>query len=120
QFVSTTPDLSLEQVEESRERFEKYRDDSKIQRALLDIICAEILDESLRGQVQRNIPKLEAASREGMKPELWADIDSCLKISRHFNVFHWELEFPEAFANGKPLFDLVIANPPWGEIRPYD
>ncbi len=36
-----------------------------------------------------------------------------LKLKHHF--FHWDLEFPEVFANGG--FDVVLGNPPWERIK---
>jgi hypothetical protein len=45
------------------------------------------------------------------------------EISKARRLFHWELEFPEAFFDGRgqrlPLagFDAVLGNPPWEMIR---
>ena len=45
------------------------------------------------------------------------------EVARARHLFHWELEFPEAFfgADGRRLenagFDAVIGNPPWDMIR---
>ncbi len=44
-------------------------------------------------------------------------------VARERHLFHWPLEFPDAFysANGEPLdqpgFDAVIGNPPWEMLR---
>ena len=50
-------------------------------------------------------------------------LEAAEKIARERRLFHWELEFPEAFFNagGRRLdnagFDAVIGNPPWDMIR---
>jgi hypothetical protein len=53
----------------------------------------------------------EAIGR-GQAPAL-ADAASGLAMQNH--VFHWPLEFPEVFADGKG-FDAIVGNPPWDEI----
>src|SRR4051812_31935204 len=50
-------------------------------------------------------------------------LDLAREVSRARRLFHWELEFPEAFfgPDGRRLenagFDAVIGNPPWDMIR---
>ncbi len=36
-------------------------------------------------------------------------------LAQHHRFFHWQLEFPEVFANGG--FDVVLCNPPWERIK---
>ena len=73
----------------------------------------------LRG-LPKNIDLIEKTIRDKKNPEWFNPVKNAVAISQAFRAFHWELEFPEAFSKGKPLFDLVLANPPWNEIRPYD
>jgi hypothetical protein len=64
-------------------------------------------------------------SGSGAMPANLADryLRAADEIARARRLFHWELEFPEAFfnADGSRLehagFDAVIGNPPWDMIR---
>jgi hypothetical protein len=57
------------------------------------------------------------------KPAADAYLESADEIARSKRLFHWELEFPEAFfaSDGTRLpeagFDAIIGNPPWDMIR---
>jgi hypothetical protein len=37
------------------------------------------------------------------------------RLSRQYQFFHWQLAFPEVFANGG--FDCVLGNPPWERVK---
>ena len=41
-------------------------------------------------------------------------------LARAFGAFHWEYEFPDAFAETEWGFDLVVMNPPWEAVMPED
>ncbi len=64
-------------------------------------------------------------SGAGALPSAVADryLDLASDVARARHLFHWELEFPEAFfgADGRRLenagFDAVLGNPPWDMIR---
>jgi hypothetical protein len=63
----------------------------------------------------------------GGRAELWAAADEigrgqtptladkANELAGQNSVFHWPLEFPEVFANGRG-FDAVVGNPPWEEV----
>ena len=38
------------------------------------------------------------------------------ELAEKYHFFHWELEFPEVFAEGG--FDAVVGNPPWDIVKP--
>lgn len=45
--------------------------------------------------------------------------ETAAALSRHFNFFHWHLEFPQVFdTEGGGGFDLVLGNPPWDTLSP--
>lgn len=119
-LVSSPPDLTKKEVEQSRSNYESYRKNCEPQRAVLDMLSAELLDESFSKNLPRNISLVEKSLRENTKPEWWNEVEKAINAARSYRVFHWELEFPEAFLNGEPLFDLLLTNPPWDAIRPYD
>jgi methylase of polypeptide subunit release factors len=39
------------------------------------------------------------------------------QIAEQQKFFHWELEFPEIFNNGKGGFDCILGNPPWEKVK---
>ena len=119
-LVSTPADLTKEEVEQSRSNYESYRSNTDPQRSILDMICAEFLDEKFSKGLPKNIDLIEKTIREKKNPDWFGPVRDAVALSRSLHVFHWELEFPEAFSDGLPLFDLLIANPPWNEIRLYD
>jgi hypothetical protein len=118
--VSTTPDLTKEQVEQSRRNYEKYREDTKPQRSILDLMSAGILDKNLADNVKKNITALKRALQEGKKLEWWSGVEQEVEVADKYRAFHWELEFPEAFASSSTGFDLVVMNPPWEVFMPED
>lgn len=40
------------------------------------------------------------------------------QISEQHRFFHWELEFPDVFADGRKGFDAMLGNPPWNISKP--
>ncbi|GIV18246.1 MAG: hypothetical protein KatS3mg022_3681 [Armatimonadota bacterium] len=49
---------------------------------------------------------------EPLPPQLLAQAQA---IAHEIHAFHWQLEFPEVFAQGG--FDVVLGNPPWERIK---
>lgn len=41
-----------------------------------------------------------------------------LSNRRRLRFFHWELEFPDVFAQDNPGFDAILGNPPWDAVKP--
>jgi hypothetical protein len=78
-------------------------------RTLLDLWVAEPL--GLQGARAELWPAADAI-RAGQEPLL---ADQAARIARQNRVFHWPLEFPEVFADGRG-FDAVVGNPPWEKI----
>ncbi len=90
--VSQSHDLSLEELSLSRGAYERARQMTKPQEELLDLQVSSLLD-----------PKAEDGS-----------------LARKVGAFHWEYEFPDAFAETEWGFDLVVMNPPWEAVKPED
>ena len=40
------------------------------------------------------------------------------RLQKHFQFFHWELEFPDVFAVEDGGFDAIVGNPPWEIQKP--
>ena len=90
--VSQSHDLNLEELRESRGAYERVREMTKPQEEMLDRQVAAILDPDAKDA----------------------------KLARQFRAFHWEYEFPDAFVETEPGFDLVVMNPPWEAVKPED
>lgn len=50
--------------------------------------------------------------REGASPLL---VETVAKISRDYDLFHWDQAFPGVFERGG--FDVVLGNPPWERVK---
>jgi len=90
--VSQSHDLSLEELRQSRDGYERVRQMTKPQEEILDRQVASIID-----------PDAKDAG-----------------LARMFGAFHWEYEFPDAFSETEWGFDLVVMNPPWEAVKPED
>jgi hypothetical protein len=90
--VSQSHDLSLEELRQSRDGYERVRQMTKPQEELLDLQVSSLLD-----------PTAEDGS-----------------LARKVGAFHWEYEFPDAFSETEWGFDLVVMNPPWEAVKPED
>jgi hypothetical protein len=116
--VIVSGDLTFEQVAQSREAYEEYRQKTKSLRVLLDMFCANVIDPKLGAKLPKNLSLIEAIyKKKGEKPKWWNLIDTTLSLSENYRFFHWELEFPDAFTLESRGFDLVVMNPPWDIVR---
>jgi hypothetical protein len=120
--TSTSPDLTLEQVDQSRKSYRLVRDRTEPVRILLDLEVASILEPDLGKKLTRNVTLIHQVYQKGekQKPEWWGRVEEGLRLARKYEAFHWEFEFPEAFTEGEKGFDLVVMNPPWDAVKPDD
>jgi len=70
-----------------------------------------------------NIFHNELEKKKNISPKEASDIETHLKEMTHGNkernFFPWKLYFADVFRE-KGGFDVVIANPPWDKVKPYD
>jgi hypothetical protein len=118
--VVMPPDLTVEQVAQSREMYEAARKKTEPMRILLDILCAGIIDPDLGVKHPNDLRVIEETCRKRVKPKWWADVEKALELAEKYRFFHFELEFPDAFTKEKRGFDLIVMNPPWDVIIPED
>lgn len=113
-------DLTVEQVTQSREAYEEFREKTKAKRVLLDTYCLDVIDPELGAKLPKALDFIEVAFRNrGKKEKLWALVET-RRFAEKFKFFHWELEFPDAFTKDRRGFDLIVMNPPWDVAKPED
>lgn len=122
QQVSYPADLNVEEVKRSKENYGQIRDAGKPLRTLLSMKTAGVIDEGLERRMPRNLPMVEEAVRnDKLNKVVWAEpVKKAIEYADKFQFFHWELEFPDAFVDERRGFDLVVMNPPWDAVRPFD
>ncbi len=119
--VSTSPDITVSQVRRSEALYEKYAESVSNTKRVLDAFAASIIDDTM-------LPKksgMEFVHRFGRygKNEDKTIRDARRKVSEiaeRRRFFHWELEMRDAFTDARHGFDVIIGNPPWDKIKPFD
>ena len=88
----------------------------------MDTLSKARMDNVLE-TLPKNFGLVEETMRKGNLNQVYTSkpvLDSN-SYSEKYHFFHWELEFPDAFTDEKRRgFDLVIMNPPWDAVRPFD
>lgn len=120
--VSMPPDVTVEQVTQSREAYDAVREKTEPLRVLLDMECAGVIDPELDAKLPRNLPLVEQTFRQSNdeKPRWWVYVEDALRLAGKYRFFQWELEFPDAFTKERRGFDLIVMNPPWEAVKPED
>ncbi len=96
--ISQSPDIIPEDVQQAEVHIiQLYKQNTKLRRQF-DARCAHILRQT------------EGTPSE---PEV------VTTVNKH-DIFHWQLEFSDAFTDARPGFDLIVGNPPWESVEPHD
>lgn len=122
QEISYPADLNINEIKKSRDNYEQFRKTSEPLRVLLDMQSAGVIDEELKKRLPPNLPLVEQTIRNGrLDKVVWSEpVYKSLEYAKKYHFFHWELEFPDAFTDERAGFDLIVTNPPWDAVRPYD
>ncbi len=121
------PDATIEQAERSHTLYDQFEEAMAPYKAALDIWVSrffgnERAQEYLTLVGQNYVEEIRSGGK-GLSPQYREVITNAAKISREKRLFHWDLEFPEAFVDlerktwkprEKQGFDAVFGNPPWG------
>jgi len=115
---SEMPDDEPEQIREKEKRYRKLQEDPSWWR--LQTLChlwtsaffADITQEN-----QHRIPTSATVfsfmrSQGSVRGDV---IGYAWELAQRHRFFHWELEFPEVFAQGG--FDVILCNPPWEMVQ---
>ena len=121
--VSRSADVTIEQVRSSEDAHEEYENVMESHRARLDVHCAAQIDQKVIPKKVRKNTASYINRFTGKKP---ADDDMQQTLARmhdlriKYKFFHWELEVMDAFTDSRYGFDLIVGNPPWDNVMPYD
>jgi len=118
--VVSLADLSVEQVNQSLDAYENFREKTKSKRILLDMYCINVIDPSLGAKLPKVLDTIEIALKNEKEKSRFGPIEETRELSEKYRFFHWELEFPDAFSNTHRGFDLIVMNPPWDAVKPED
>lgn len=84
-----------------------------------------LLDEEGNPLTDQGYDGLRQACLVNYAPEAWESyvngdwrLRDARRIADENHFFHWELEFPEAVHEGRCVFDVIIANPPYVGTAP--
>jgi hypothetical protein len=97
-------------------------------RSIADAWCAAwFVDQPLPAAVWGELAAVLARGTSSLPAAtVERQLDSLRHIAARQRFFHWELEFPEVFADDRglpaasPGFDAVVGNPPWDVLRGED
>ncbi|MGA2877122.1 MAG: hypothetical protein ABSE82_16520, partial [Nitrososphaerales archaeon] len=118
--VSTPPDLTIQEVEESRRIYAENRRKTDPAREMLDLMAAQVLAPQETKRLPLNYALIEKSLHQTVKPDFWNTVEKAEAIAKRFRTFHWEFEFPDAYGGQAKGFDVVIMNPPWDVVEPED
>ena len=94
--ISKTPDIISDDIKHGEDRMEQFMEKTRDLREKMNGRCVHIM--------LQNEPRKDEIHRTATK----------------HSVFHWEIEFPDAFTDQRPGFDLIVGNPPWEAVKPND
>ena len=119
--VITNSDITVQQVHKSEDMHDKHIKSLAPIKRILDALTASKIDKTLLPKKSR----LEFVHRFGdyskNKDEQFTNIRRKVsELAEQYHFFHWETEMMDAFTDSRKGFDLIVGNPPWNKMKPYD
>ena len=121
--VSRSADLTVFQARASEDAHDEYERVMEPHRRLLDVHCAAQIDKEIIPKRARDDPAGYIRRFVGRKPEdpdLQKALVQVQELRKNHHFFHWELEMTDAFTDTRYGFDLIVGNPPWDNVMPFD
>lgn len=94
--ISQMPDIIPEEIQREEDLMARFTDQNAEIRRRFNAKCVHIMCQNMPSESEINAT-----------------------VDKH-GIFHWCLEFPDAFVDSRPGFDLVVGNPPWEAVKPKD
>ena len=119
--VITNSDITVQQVHKSEDMHDKHIKSLAPIKRILDALTASKIDKTLLPKKSR----LEFVHRFGdyskNKDEPFTNIRHRVnELAKQYHFFNWETEMMDAFTDSRRGFDLIVGNPPWNKMKPYD
>ena len=119
--VSSNSDVTISEVHQSEDRYREYTKSVSNTKRILDALTASKIDGTI-------IPKKSGLEFIHRFATYGKKEDKPLKVARgkvaelfkRRRFFHWEIEMRDAFTDSRRGFDLILGNPPWDLVKPYD
>ena len=133
--VSDSSDVTMDQVRSSEDTHSEYEKIMAPYKTGLDVYCAAMIDPTIipgkhakhagSNAPEKTIRAVAEYARRfmGKMPddaESKKVLDKVRCLRDRYKFFHWELEMMDAFTDARRGFDLVVGNPPWDKVKPYD
>ena len=119
--VITNSDITVEQVHASEDLYHEHKKALEPIKRILDALTASKIDNTILPKKGR----LEFVHRFGnyskTEDEEFVKIYRRVsELTKQYHFFHWEIEMMDAFTDSRGGFDLIVGNPPWDKMKPYD
>ncbi len=119
--VISSSDVTVDQVYKSEDNYRKHQKSLEPHKHVLDALTTSKIDTKFLPKKGKNvfIHRFKSYSKKESDDLKQARtiVDELMK--RH-KFFHWEIEMMDAFTDQRRGFDLIVGNPPWEKIKPYD
>ncbi len=117
--IDEVPDATLDEIRRKAEQFERLIVSEEYRHAqrIADAWCAAFVWLK-RSDMAAEPPTTDSLHRllEGGNALTEPQAREVERLATQYQFFHWQLAFPEVFAEGG--FDLVLGNPPWDTLSP--
>ena len=124
------PDATVEEAERSRALYADFESGQAPYKAALNIWVSQHFGNAKAGEYLRlasaDLVDQIRSDGKGLSPDYRQAIAKGADIGREKRLFHWDLEYPEAFVDlergawktkDEQGFDAVVGNPPYDVIR---
>ncbi|NTU52313.1 MAG: N-6 DNA methylase [Chlorobiaceae bacterium] len=111
--LEAMPEDTVGAIEAKRKAFARYEKDERFarERFRFDLFCSAFFAAKTSASMQM-VPLSDDLGNAGVGLAPRSGVaELARELAGTFNFFHWQLAFPEVFAQGG--FDVVLANPPW-------
>ena len=121
--VSNSADVTIDQVHSSEDAHNEYEKAMNSYKIGLDVYSATQIDGTVIPKKASKNPAGYIHRFIGQKAndgDMRQTLTRTQELRKKYLFFHWELEMMDAFTDSRYGFDLVVGNPPWDKVKPYD
>lgn len=124
--IGLNADVTIDQVRDSRIKYEEYVKQIRPHKIMLDALAAtkinpDVIPKHAHMDISPYLKRMADAvsgRTRHIERQLEKAIGAIRTMSKKYRFFHWELEMMDAFTDKRKGFDLIVGNPPWDKVRP--